>query len=284
MRLKLIRQLANKTVVAIIFAGISSVAMAQVTLEKLGDEFTGGKLRLNQSMFGSGVGGTADLKALYDQKKWEELVLDVISKRFVVDTYYFYIGVAAEELGFPDAASVYYDLAINTDKKCAEHQMFTDTCVGFKFPGDAIKRKSGLSGTVKGTTQIWNVSEGPKVTELVGLPASTIADLLKPTARSTSGRGKFESEEEYKKRMKGAILGYLIVTKLPTNDDQRCATSYDHSLGEYKISKCLAFSETIPVLTETIDGEPVRLSNMIDSRMIKKIITRSYYLSANLRN
>lgn len=264
-----------------IATAISTTTAAQPKPINLPEEFKTGTLRLSQSMFGSGVRGTAELKQLYDEKKWEELIPAITSKRFVVNTYYFYLGAAAEELGFTEAASVYYELAMTIPQKCSEYQAFSDTCVGFRFPDDAIKRKSALAGAIKGSTQTWMLEQGPTVTELVGLAPSQIQDLTKRKANTSTSRGKFETEEEHQTRLKAIPKGFLIVTALDTDDSRNCLTTYVHATGEYKVSKCLALAESTSILKKRFEGDSVRLSNMIDSREVKKVVTETYYLKTS---
>jgi hypothetical protein len=260
---------------------VTTTTAAQPKPLNLPEEFKTGSLRLSQSMFGSGVKGTAELKQMYDEKKWEELIPAITSKKFVVNTYYFYLGAAAEELGFTEAASVYYDLAMTIPQTCAGYQTFTDTCVGFKFPDDALKRKSALAGAMKGTTQTWALEQSPTVADLTGLTPSQIQDLPKRKANTSTSRGKFETEEEYQTRINATPKGFLVVTAIDTNNSRNCLTAYEHMTGEYKVSKCLALAENTAIFKKRFEGDSVRLSNMLDSRDIKRMITESYYLKAS---
>lgn len=204
-----------------------------------------------------------------------------MSKKFLVDTYYFYLGAAAEAMSYTEAAASYYDLAATLPKKCVDLQMFTDTCVGFRFPGDALKRRSQLAGVVTGDSKSYALGEGPTVMELAGLVAISIEQLSKKDTQSSTQRGKFETEEEYQARLKDIVGGYLIASKINTNDRANCLTEYNHAAGEYVATKCLALSETIPMATKTFEGESFQLANMVDSREIKRLVTERYYLTAN---
>ncbi|HEY0584903.1 MAG TPA: hypothetical protein VGD52_02120 [Pseudoduganella sp.] len=66
------------------FASIQ--ASAETASTSLSNEFKAGSLKLEYSMFGKGASGADDLKKLYDNKNWDELVKSVVSKRFVVNT------------------------------------------------------------------------------------------------------------------------------------------------------------------------------------------------------
>lgn len=60
----------------------------------------------------------AEAKSFYSQEMWPELVAVVLKVGFPSDMTYFYLGRAAEGMGFLDAASSYYSLAPHA-LKCA---------------------------------------------------------------------------------------------------------------------------------------------------------------------
>lgn len=230
-------------------------------------------------MFGKGISGTADLKRLYDDKKWEELVDGVVSKRFVVNTYYFYLGAAAEGMGYPEAAHKYYEMAAKTTEKCSDYQTWTDTCVGFKFPGDALNKMAGLR--MKGEEKNWLPGQGPTVSELLGMTTLPIEDLPKLRPGSLVTRDKFETDEEYQARVDQLKKGLLVVAPLETRDGRHCETTYDHAAGEYKISKCVALVGKSPLVSRNFEGDSIRLSNMMDSREIKRLVSEDYYIASS---
>lgn len=186
-------------------------------------------------------------------------------------------------MGYIEAAAIYYDLAATLPdrKKCISNQLFTDTCVGFTLPEDALKRKLQLAIAVPGEIKSYVLGEGPTVAELVGSAPVFIDELRSKSLQSSTKRGKFETDEEYQSRIKGIVGGQLIATKLNTNDRQSCLTEYRHATGEYVATKCLAVAETIPMMIKTSEGEPFQLSNMVDRREIKRLITAKYYLTTN---
>lgn len=254
---------------------------AQTPSATLSDDFKSGKLRLERSLMGSGVSGAGELKQMYNDKRWEDLVKGVVSKRFVVDTYYFYLGAAAEGLGFPDAAFRYFELAAKTSEKCSGYQTWTDTCVGFKFPGDALSRMEGLSLAIKGEEQQWLPGKGPTVSELVGLTAISLLNVPEIKSERLVVRDKFETDEEYQARVDKANKGFLVVSALDAQDSRNCDTAYDHAAGEYKISKCLALAGTAP-LERSIGSDTIRLANMADSREVKRTVKGAYYIGASI--
>lgn len=244
------------------------------------DEFKSGSLRLEHSVFGKGVYGTNDLKQMYDNKNWEALVDGVVSRRFVVNTYYFYLGAAAEELGFAVAAHKYYELAAKTPEKCRDYSFWVDTCVGFKFPDDAVKKMAGLSGAM-GEEQNWLPGQGPTVTELAGMAPTPIEYLLEPKPGNSAARDKFETDDEYKARLGIINKGILAVAPLDTKDSANCQTTYDHAASEYKISACMALVGGLPLRHRYFEGDSFRLANAVTSRDIRRDVREDYYFAGS---
>ncbi|HEY0584895.1 MAG TPA: hypothetical protein VGD52_02080, partial [Pseudoduganella sp.] len=197
-------------------------------------------------------------------------------------TYYFYLGAAAEELGYPEAAYKYYELAAKIPEKCTDYSAWNDACAGFKFPGDALKRMAGLSGNVKGEVKTWLPGQGPTVSELVGLTMIPLEDVPKFNSQTLVARDKFETDEEYKARLDKVKKGFLVVSPLDAGDSRNCQSAYDHAAGEYKISKCLALLGGTPLIQRRFEGDPIRLANMYESRDIKRIVNEEYYMSSNV--
>ncbi len=115
--------------------------------------FTSGEMRLVKlglfSGYGSAVksaGSMGLLSALYQNAEWEKLVNEMPGE-MGDDAHYFLLGVAAERLGYPQAARVYYGLSIEMSKrplisKCIGAN--TSLCFNHEFPQDAILRLSNL--------------------------------------------------------------------------------------------------------------------------------------------
>lgn len=270
-------------IMAVVFGALASAANIQVSAQTpstLSDEFKSGNLKLEYSVFGRGASGADDLKRMYDNKSWEELVKGVVSKRFVVNTYYFYLGAAAEGLGLPAAAYKYYELAAKTPEKCVDYQVLSDSCVGFKFPDDPVRRMSGLAGAI-GVEESWLPGKGPLVSDLVGLVPTPMENLLDAKPERSTTRDKFETEEEYKARLEKIKKGFLAVAPLDTRNNSNCETSYDHEAGEYKISRCLALVGGVALRHRYRDGDPIRLANAIGSRVIKRIVSEDYFYAGS---
>ncbi|WP_156401117.1 hypothetical protein [Duganella sp. Root1480D1] len=271
-----------KTIAAVLgaLATVAATPAGAQTPTTLSEEFKTGNLKLEYSVFGKGISGTEDLKRMYDNKNWEELVKGVVSKRFVVNTYYFYLGAAAEGLGYPVAAHKYYELAAKTPEKCTDYQTWTDSCVGFKFPDEAVGRMAGLVGAM-GEEKSWLPGQGPIVNELVGMSPTAIENLLEPKPGNSPVRDKFETDDEYNARMGKMGKGLFAVAPLDTKDSHNCLTTYDHAAGEYKISRCLALVGGLPLRHRAFEGSPIRLANAITSRDIRRDIREDYYYTGS---
>ncbi len=100
-----------------------------------------GEIRLTCELSCSGAWGwkRPDLKKLHDSRSWYELANTIIDIGHKNTLPYYYLGRAAEGMGYIDAASVYYKLA-KIDIHCD-----LGICDGFKFPKDIDQRLAGLS-------------------------------------------------------------------------------------------------------------------------------------------
>lgn len=82
---------------------------------------------------------SSNLKFLYESKDWDNLVNKVIDIGLAEDESYFYLGKAAEGLGFLNAAKIYYTKSIAATKSDMSCGGWPNTCEGFEFPKDAKK-------------------------------------------------------------------------------------------------------------------------------------------------
>jgi hypothetical protein len=100
-------------------------------------ELDAGRLRLTCDLACSGTWRAARkaLRGLHEQGVWQELTVEVARIGYTSDLGYFYLGRAAEARGRPQAAAVYYRLALATPSKC--DGMVFDSCDGIRFPADA---------------------------------------------------------------------------------------------------------------------------------------------------
>jgi hypothetical protein len=101
--------------------------------------FTQGEVRLrcNTSCAGAWGAERKNWAALYRNQLWKDLAVSVSEVNFQGDVQYYYLGRAAEELGYPKAASTYYRLSSAVKFKCGWGQ-----CEGVDVPVDAA---SGLA-------------------------------------------------------------------------------------------------------------------------------------------
>ena len=77
------------------------------------------------------------VKALHDNELWNHLAIEVSRVGYKVDLAYYYLGRAAEGLGYYDSASIYYNLALADIYEC---DGIINNCDGFVFPRDARNR------------------------------------------------------------------------------------------------------------------------------------------------
>lgn len=267
---------------------IASLLIGMMTLSgslaaepgKLKREFYTGEIRLTKSMFDSSAFGRDELRALYKNGEWEKLVSTVISKRAAWDTYYFYLGRAAEELGYKRAALTYYELAINSDKykKCDMSSMI-NLCDGFKFPDAAQARIDQLTVTDE---KFWELDKAPLLSDLTKIAPEPIDVMAKKPDQASFVRSKFETDEEFAHRKASAQQSYFLAAPLVTKDGGKCASQYDHAGGYYLIQKCLMFSDSVPVLRLEEAGDKFSLANAYDKREIQRVIYRSYSVLSGL--
>lgn len=248
--------------------------------EPLNSDFYSGQIRLSKSFFDSSAFGRDELRDAYKNGEWIKLVNLVLSKRAAWDTYYFYLGRAAEELGHKKAAITYYDLAINSDryKKCNVSSMI-NLCDGFTFPRDAQSRRDALAS--KGREKTYPIGTGPTLQELITLTPKGIDEISKMPDQFNFAKSKFETDEEFSKRAENTPQSYFLAANLDTNRKNECESTYNHATSTYEIIACQAFSSKIPTLTKTTSGDPFTLANAFDKRVIAREIHNTYYLLHN---
>ncbi len=131
---------------------INTVKTAAPQQETLGlvaddfDKFKTGKANLNCTLacgFGNGS-NRKSIQELYSNQRWKDLAIVVIKVNYEKDLNYFYLGRAAEALGYKVAAETYYNKAIElsgTSKRCG--YVFKYQCNGIDVPSessDALNR------------------------------------------------------------------------------------------------------------------------------------------------
>jgi hypothetical protein len=115
--------------------GIQTFTGEQVT--NVIEVFERGNARLNCDTLCSGAWGSARIQAkrLYEQGLWNDLAIEVARVGFKAEQTYFYLGRAAEGLGYAEAARTYYKLGLASRFKCAG---FFNTCDGLDLPNEIL--------------------------------------------------------------------------------------------------------------------------------------------------
>lgn len=117
-----------------------TVANLPAALQK----FAAGQVRLECATSCSMTFGAArrQLKRWHDAQIWTDLAARVVEIGYDNDLAYFYLGKAADGLGYPDAAVTYFRLA-QAARKC---DGFINNCDGFIFPRDAATALERIGG------------------------------------------------------------------------------------------------------------------------------------------
>lgn len=99
--------------------------------------FEAGESELICNLRCSGSYGAAKpgLESLYRSKKWPELAESTIRTGYTIDLNWYYLGQAAEALGYQPAARKYYETALTTTLKCDSWPF--NICGGIDVPGSA---------------------------------------------------------------------------------------------------------------------------------------------------
>jgi hypothetical protein len=87
----------------------------------------------------------SNLLKMYQSNQMDKLALEVMRLDYDIDQAYFYLGSAAQQMEFYDAARVYYSLALRTNYKCAP----TNLCDGLDVSNasqNALKKMEGYVG------------------------------------------------------------------------------------------------------------------------------------------
>lgn len=103
------------------------------------EKFKAGEAELTGSQLSPFLLKQNTLKDYHDRQAWRELMREIMTINFRFDLCYYYLGKAAEGLGFKEAAQRYFatalDLATKKDTACANG--FLATCAGIDIVRDA---------------------------------------------------------------------------------------------------------------------------------------------------
>jgi len=142
-----LKYLITITSLSSILFGCASAGIQSKSGEKVDDvysAFSSGDARLTCGVSCSGASGSSrgKQKGFYFNNLWHDLALEVARVGFASDQSYFYLGRAAEGLGYREAAITYYKLALLVDFKCGG---WINVCDGLDFPSDINARLEPLN-------------------------------------------------------------------------------------------------------------------------------------------
>lgn len=106
------------------------------------NKFKAGEIVLDCDLLCSFANGSnrKSVMELYDSHRWQDLAIVISKVNFPRDLNYFYLGKAAEELGYKEAAVAYYKMAVelsSTSKRC--DYVFKYQCNGIDVAEEAKK-------------------------------------------------------------------------------------------------------------------------------------------------
>lgn len=116
------------------------------------------------------------VKALHDNKLWEDLAVDVSQIGYASDLTYYYLGRAAAGLGHTDAAQHFYRLGLSQTQHC---EGWLSSCDGFDFPKDLRVQLAHLTAIKK------PAKDATPLVELTSLPVSKTVPLPNPIKAGT---------------------------------------------------------------------------------------------------
>jgi hypothetical protein len=142
--------------------GCASGGIQSPSGEPISDVLTkleSGEVRLSCGVACSGAWGRSArrrAKALYDNGLWKDLAIEVARVGFKADQTYYYLGRAAEELGYTNAARTYYKLGLANDYKC---DGLLNNCNGLVFPTEMLNALNRLPVSVDESKPIATVKQ-----------------------------------------------------------------------------------------------------------------------------
>lgn len=147
--------------------------------------FTKGEVRLrcNTSCAGAWGAESRNWSAFYKNALWRDLALGVSEVNFQGDLHYYYLGRAAESLGYPQAASTYYRLSRATQYKCSGN-----LCDGINVPEEVAQGLARVAPLAVSPDQTAD-SATPKTTATSSSTSNTSAAVEAKSAAVTSKNG-----------------------------------------------------------------------------------------------
>lgn len=165
-----VRGFSSGIVIAGILAGCSTGGARDASgqpVEDIFGAFIKGEIRLQCELSCAGSKGTKSRQwaALYKQQAWRDLALEVAELNFESDHEYFYLGRAAEGLGFNQTAQTYYRLA-----KTASHKCVSYTCEDVNVAEEVDRGLERVAAVIESHTLVAT----PAVEPISPLSSSTI--------------------------------------------------------------------------------------------------------------
>lgn len=145
------------------------------------EDFTSGKTRLTceTTCLIAWRSASQKIKALHDNKLWEDLAVEVSKIGYASDLTYYYLGRAAAGLGHTEIAKNYYRLGLSQTQHC---DGWLSSCDGFEFPNDLRLQLASLSANKKPSKDTLPRPES--------MP-SIVSTALPPPAPAKTGTGFF---------------------------------------------------------------------------------------------
>lgn len=169
---------------ATVLAGCAISPSASSSRAASGDvlqELNAGTLRLQceTTCFVHWRSQSRHLKSLHDNRVWADLAHEVAKTDYSSDLSYYYLGRAAEGLGHPEAAVIYYRLALSQLHRC---EGWLSDCDGFDFPRDIRVRMVSLPASKNQVAPVAN-----KVSPGVPASAPAMPPVMRPRQRTGTG-------------------------------------------------------------------------------------------------
>ncbi|MHB8137996.1 MAG: retropepsin-like aspartic protease family protein [Smithellaceae bacterium] len=172
------------------------------------DAFGRGDVRLDcTSISCAGLMGSnrRRMLKLYNSERWSELALIVIKVRFSEDLTYYYLGRSAEGIGKPNAAIIYYKLALQSFK-C---NGVINNCDGFSFPQDIRVRLSNIAAekplATQQSTEITSSSIVSQPAKIAQAPSSEAPQEKTPQEIQSSMKSKTSDQGKINIFKKGGV-------------------------------------------------------------------------------
>lgn len=110
----------------------------------------------------SAANGLERQREFFESGQWSKLAIDVMATKFGGDKDWFYLGRAAEGLGFLDVAVVYYEKSLSKGPEC---KCLSPVCADLAFP-DVVNERLETVQVAKKNYITWSAFEKSRNSEL----------------------------------------------------------------------------------------------------------------------